>query len=80
MTRLIDSSYDRNAANATTALLNTLKRSHTVTTCTDGSVTVDGERIESQAWDDMAMRWDGTADGLEDLGWEDAAEAMRDDE
>ena len=69
-----------NSAAATTDLLDALKRAHAVTTCTDGSVTVDGERLESQAWDDMAMRWDGTADGLEELGWDAAAEAMRDDE
>ena len=69
-----------NSAAATTDLLDALKRAHAVTTCTDGSVTVDGERLDSAAFDAQAMSWDGTADGLEELGWEDAAEAMRDDE
>lgn len=79
MTRPIDSSYDRNSANATTALLDALKKIHKIETHCNGNVEVDGEMVESATFDAQAMTWDGTADGLEELGWEQAAEAMRDD-
>jgi len=80
MTRPIDSSYDRNAADATTALLDALKRTHTVETHCNGNVSIDGEILDKGPLEAQAMAWDGTADGLEDLGWERAADAMRDDE
>ena len=40
-----------------------------------GSVLVDGEEVSSEAWDRLVQAWDGTEDGLEDLGWE-----LREDE
>lgn len=67
-------------ADATIALLAALRAGgYTVETVTTGAVIIDGQHIDSGAWDRMAMSWDGTADGLEDLGWEQAADAMRDD-
>lgn len=77
--RPTDSSYDRDAATATERLLAALRRAYKVETPVTGSVIVDGREITSQEWDQMAMAWDGTADGLEALGWEEAAEAMRDE-
>lgn len=83
--RPCDSSYDRTAASATEALMEALRRVHTVHSTTAGNVLVDEgtdhERdIAPADWDQMAMGWDGTADGLESMGWEAAAEAMRDAE
>lgn len=83
--RPCDSSYDRTAASATEALMEALRRAHAVRSTTAGNVLVDEgtdhERdIAPADWDQMAMSWDGTADGLESMGWEAAAEAMRDAE
>jgi len=61
-----------------TSLLDALRRAHTVETSVTGCVYVDGKEIDAQAWDHMEMTWDGSADGLEDFGWEAAADAMRD--
>jgi len=47
----------------------------TVETPVTGSVLVDGEEVSSEAWDRLVQAWDGTEDGLEDLGWE-----LREDE
>lgn len=77
--RPIDSAYDRNAGAAAIALLDALRLAHTVDFA-DRDVIVDGETLEANAFDAAAMAWDGTADGLEDLGWEAAAEALRDAE
>ena len=66
------------AADSTTALLTALRAGgYTVETLVTGAVIVDGQHIDASAWDSAAMAWDGTADGLEDLGWDMAAEAMR---
>ena len=67
-------------ADATTALLAALHAGgYAVETLVTGAVIVDGQHIDASAWDTMAMSWDGTADGLEELGWDMAAEAMRDE-
>lgn len=69
------------AADSTTALIAALRAGgYTVETVTTGAVVVDGQHIDSGAWDTMAMSWDGTADGLEDIGWDMAAESMREGE
>lgn len=74
----MDRTIDRAQAQATLSLLDALRLAHEVETPVTGSVIVDGEEITSEAWDRMAMTWDGTPDGLEELGYEDAAEALRD--
>lgn len=68
------------SADAKTALLDALKRAHAVETYCNGNVSIDGEILDKGPFEATAMSWDGTADGLEDLGWERAADAMRDDE
>jgi hypothetical protein len=76
----MNSTTDR-TADATTALLAALHAGgYAAETLVTGAVIVDGQHIDASAWDTMAMAWDGTADGLEDLGWDRAADAMRDGE
>ncbi len=70
--------------NATTALLAAFRRAYTVETHVTGGVTITDplkirHEIDAEGVDRMAMSWDGTADGLEDLGWGSAAEALRRD-
>lgn len=68
-------------ADSTTALLAALRAGgYAVSTVVTGAVIVDGQHIDAGSWDSMAMSWDGTADGLDELGWGRAADAMRDDE
>ena len=68
------------SADAKTALLDALKRAHKIETYCNGNVSIDGEILDKGPFEATAMSWDGTADGLEDLGWEMAADAMRDEE
>ena len=71
---------DRNAAAGTTALIAALRAGgYDVQTPVTGSVIVDGDEISPAAWDRMVMEWDGSANGLEDMGWKRAADAMRDE-
>jgi hypothetical protein len=78
---MTQTTMDRNAAVGTAALLAALRAGgYDVQTPVTGSVIVDGQEIDSAAWDRMVMEWDGSADGLEDMGWEHAADAMRDEE
>mgnify|MGYP001579847251 CR=1 FL=1 len=83
--RPIDSSYDRNTADATTALLDALRRCYGVETHVTGGVTIIDplkirHELDAEEFDRMSVAWDGTADGLEDLGWGSAAEAIRERE
>lgn len=67
-------------ADASATLISALRAGgYAVETVTTGAVIVDGQHIDACRWDDMAMSWDGTADGLEELGWDLAADAMRDE-
>lgn len=68
--RPIDSAYDTRAANAITALIEALREGgHDVEGHVNGAVTIDGETLNSDEFDRAAMAWDGTEDGLEDLGF-----------
>lgn len=80
MSRPVDAAYDRVQASATMTLLDALRLAHQVECPVTGTVIIDGEEVSSGAWDAMAMAWDGSADGLEDMGYSDAADAMRDEE
>jgi hypothetical protein len=64
-----DSSYDRDAASATTDLLQALRDAgYEVATPVTGSVLVDGDEIASEEWDALAAAYDGD---LEAIGFTD---------
>ena len=68
--RPCDSRYDMMVGGAISAFLAALSEAgHDVESHCNGAVTVDGEIIESDAFDRCAMSWDGTEEGLEDLGF-----------
>jgi len=65
-----DSAYDTRTGNAITALIAAIRESGRMVECfVNGNVNVDGDIIDADAFDRMAMAWDGTEDGLEDLGF-----------
>jgi hypothetical protein len=68
--RNCDSAYDARTGGAITSLLDALREAgHEAEGHVNGAVTVDGETIDSEDFDRAAMAWDGTEDGLEDLGF-----------
>ena len=77
--RACNSGYDARCGGAITDLLDALRRAHAVDFA-DRDVIVDGKTIASHRFESLALAWDGTADGLEEFGWEAAAEALRDEE
>ncbi len=68
--RTTDSAYDTRTGDSITVLMTALRESgREVESHVNGAVTVDGETINSEDFDRAAMAWDGTDDGLEDLGF-----------
>lgn len=64
-----DSCYDRAIGGSVTALLAALRLAYPVECHWDGSVTVNGDDIGSVEFERRAIAWDGTADGLDELGY-----------
>lgn len=66
--RPIDSSYDTRIAGSITALLSALTEAgYAVETHVTGAVSVDGRLIDAQSFERLAMLWDGTGEGIEEL-------------
>lgn len=78
--REIDSAYDRRVGQASDALWHALSACHDLRSIVSGAVLVDGQEIDAEAWDHACMAWDGSPDGLRDLGWDAAADAAEEAE
>lgn len=66
--RPCDSSYDRAMSDAITDLLSALREAgHAVETHVTGAVSIDETTIKGEDFERLALAWDGTPEGIEEL-------------